>query len=699
MPAVYHLTSEDFGQLRLAAIRARLERWRHVWATLELPRVRLISRTTPMAVEEAVRGVRRREAACEDGERIDHLRQYAGLLREAADGPLFGVEHFLVFPTLDEDEAHAVANMFVSGLGLRGRAVADLPPLLPTRYEARASLLEPLSGAHPLFSVLVSYTWAGQWDYTVCPKILQRPGVVLSLDVVSHAGAAAYQRLDRAERLLSGLSVQLGARVALDKLRTAHQQLAAGVRAGDAIHQVVSGVLVSGRTEEELRRREDEVASAGAGHVGFRRVDGLTVELFRGLFTSQPVSPPRRLRHNVTSKGMAVASGALGVRKRRSTEGVLWGISGSAPFFWDGFGDELREPNHGVVLGVTGSGKTVSAFALALREMNVMDSQVVVMEPMGNCRRLVDAVGDHRASYNPLSLSQLRFNPVEVLHGTSAEQAAHLSLVISLLLDRALEEDEEIALDRAAGMIYENVTPQTPAVNQPRIQDLVWALRNCGAESWLADASQRLGSVLEQKFVRGSLGSVFNVATESDWRMRRDLTAFDFQRIPEKRGLRRLLYYLVLSTIRREAHRQARSRRRIVIIDEFRALSRHEALAQQVALMYKTFRTLGVGIWALEQDVVTFVGAGEGGSVDVEAGTFILANSTFGVVLAQRPVQAQKLPTYFPQLTDDHVRGVMSLSPQSNPEDKGRGLIVLPNQVHPIKFVLTQKELASLGGS
>jgi hypothetical protein len=701
MAAVYRLTSYDFTQLRLEAIRARLERWRGVWAAVEVPRLRLISRTVPMAMDRAIKRARRREAGCEDADRIEHLRQYAGLLRRAGDGPLFGIEHFLVFPTLDDEEARVVANVVISGLGLHGVAVGDLPPLLPARYQVGASLLEPLSGAHPLFSILVSHDLSGEWDYAVYPRILQRPGVVLSIDVLSHNGSAAYQRLDRAEQLLRGLSVQLGTRAALDKLQVAYQQLAEGVRAGDAIHQVVSGVLVRGRTEEELRRQEDEVRSAGAGHVHFRRVDGLSGELFRALFTSGPSSVPPRLRHNMTSKGMAVASGTLGLRKRQATEGILWGISGSSPFFWDGFGPDLNEPNHGVVLGATGSGKTVSTFATALREMNVMGSQVVVMEPMGNCRRLVDAVGQERASYNPLSLSKLRFNPVEVLYGTRAEQAAHLALVTSLLLDRPLEEDEEIALDRASSMIYEGVTPETPSVNQPRIQDLVWALRHCGAESWLADASRRLGSVLEQKFVRGSQGTIFNVTTEKDWRLRRDLTAFDFQDIPEKRGLRRLLYYLVLSTIRREAHRQARSRRRIVIIDEFRALSSHEALAQQVALMYKTFRTLGVGIWALEQDVITFVGAGQGRgtSVDVEAGTYILANSTFGVILAQRPVEAQRLPTFFPQLTRDHVRTLMSLSPQRNPGDKGRGVVVLPNQVHPIKFVLTQSELASLGGS
>jgi hypothetical protein len=654
-----------------------------------------------MDMDTPIRRARRREVESEDPGRIEHVRQYAGLLQQASEGHLFGVEHYLVFPTLDEEEAHSIANMLVSGLGLRGVSIPDLPPLLPTRYEAKAQCLAPMVGGHPFLSILLSYDMSGQWDYAVFPKVLQRQGIVLSLDILSHSGPAAYQRLDRAQQLLSGLSVQLGTRAALSKLQTGYEQLAAGVQAGDAIHQVVSAVLVSGRTEDELRKRENEIESAAPGHLHFRRVDGLNATLFRALFTSGKEKPPQRLRHNMTSKGVAVVSGVLGLRKRQTTEGVMWGVSGNTPFFWDGFGPELNEPNHGVVLGTTGSGKTVSTFAMALREMNLMDAQVVVMEPMGNCRRLVDAVGRERASYNPLTLSDLRFNPIEVLYDTAAEQAAHLTLVISLLLNRGLSEEEDVALDRAASMIYDGVTSETEAVNQPRLQDLVWALRNCGAERWVSQASERLGSLLEQKYVRGSQADIFNVATTSDWRMRSDLIAFDFQHIPEKEGLRRLLYYLVLSTIHREAHRQARSRRRIVVIDEFRALSSHKALASQVALMYKTFRTLGVGIWALEQDVITFVGAGEGTSadIDVAAGTYILANSTFSVILAQRPVEARMLPQFFPQLTDDHVGSVMSLSPQSNDGDKGRGVIVLPSEVYPIKFTLAQRELGWLAGS
>jgi hypothetical protein len=554
MSAVYRLSAEDFSQLGLDAIVARLDRWRQVWAALETQRVRLVFRTTPMDMGEPIRRARRREAEVGDEITVQHLRQYTGLLDRASRSSVMGIEHYLVLPTMEGTESDTVADMLSSGLGLRALPVPDLPPLLPTQYCVHAGMLAPESGNYPLYSVLVSYDMAGQWDYAVFPKLMSRGPLALAVEIVTHHGAAAYGKLDRVQELLRGLMVQIGSKAALEKMRTGYAALMAGVQQGDALHQVGVAVLVQGRTEAELLERERQVISSVTGRVYLRKIEGMTSDLFRAFFTSAPKpEPPVRLFHNMTSAGVAVASGPLGVRRRTDTQGILWGISGQMPYFWDGFGPDLKEPNHGIILGVTGSGKTVSVFAMALREMNMMSAQVVVMEPMGNCRRLVQAVGPERASYNPLSMRSLRINPIEVLYDDPAEQSAHLAVVISLLLGRALAEEEEIALDAIVPMIYEGVTPETPAVNQPRLENLAWALRSLGGERWLRDAAARLGGLLEERYIRGTRAAVFNVPTQSDWRLESDLVAFDFQGIPEAEGLRRLGYYLVLSAIQREA--------------------------------------------------------------------------------------------------------------------------------------------------
>jgi hypothetical protein len=704
MAAVYRLSTSDFSQISRSAILARLERWRQVWASVDAERVRLVVRTTPMSLDAPMKRSRQRLAETEDPKAGQHIRSYTGLLSKASKRALFGFEHYLVLPTLEPSEAKTTVNLLLTGMGLQGVPVSDLPRLLPTRYRADTNCLLPEQSGYPLFSILVSYDMKGEWGYNVLVDLLQRPGIALSIDVKTYQKGQAYTQLDRLQNVQDGLASQLGAKTALKRLITAHRQLTEGIQYGDALHQVSVGVLISGRTREDLRKREDDVRSDVAGNLSLRRVDGQMDELFRSFFTSQESMVSPRLYRNMTSKGLAVASGPLGIRKRSQTDGVLWGFSGSSPFFWDGFGPDLNEPNHGVILGATGSGKTTSLFSVALREMNLMDSQVIVMEPMGNCVRLVEAVGEDRASYNPLRLDRLRFNPLEVIYETPAQQMAHLTVVIALLLGRdvqGLDETEKAVIERAAGMIYEGVTPDTPPVNHPRIENLVWALKNSGATGWIADLSQQMGELLEERYVRGALGTVFNTATLNDWRLTKDLVAFDFQGIPEEQGLRSLLYYLVLSTIRREAHRQKRARRRILLIDEFRALSEHPTLANQVALMYKTFRTLGVGVWALEQDAVTFVGAGRGGATarDVKAGIHILANATFRVVLAQRSIEGERLPDFLPQMTPDHVKMVTSLSPFETDRDKGRGLVVLSSAVYPIKFHLTSHELSLLGGT
>ena len=709
MAAVYRLSTVDFSQMEYQSILALLDKWRAIWSTVDTKRIRLVVRTTPLSLDKPIKRARRRKAEAGDRMAERHLHAYAGLLSKAASQrAMFGYEHYLVLPTMDShSDAQAMFKQLVSGMGLSGAPVTDLPRMLPTRYRTDESptMLMPAVSGYPLLSVLVSYDMTGEWGYNALRDLLRRPGLALSIDVKTHRLGEAFKRLDKVQTVQEGLITQFGAKAALQRQNAAYQQLMGGISAGDALHQVCVGVLVSGRTEDELRQLEDDVKSDAAGCISFRRLDGKTGDVFRMFFTSENGDIPGRLYHNMTSKGMAVVSGALGTRGRSETDGVLWGFSGNSPFFWDGFGPQINEPNHAVILGPTGSGKTTSIFAVALREMNLRDTQVIVMEPMGNCTRLVEAVGEERASYNPLRLAQLRINPIERIYDNLAEQKAHLSIIIPLLLGRAgerLTEAEQAAVERAAGLIYEGVTPDTKAVNQPRIETLVWALQNSGAKARIAEASEWIGELLEERYVRGALGNVFNTPAINDWRLTQDLVAFDFQGIPDEQGLRSMLYYLVLSTIHREAYRQKRKRRRLVIIDEFRVLSEHPTLASQVAEMFKTFRTLGVGVWALEQDLVTFIGAGKVGATmeNTKAGIHIIDNSTLQVILAQRAVQGETmLPEVLPQMTPDHVRMVTSLAPFKTDRDKGRGLVVLSDAVYPIKFNLTPQELSALGGT
>ena len=705
--AVYQFLSDDFYQLAPEAILARLARWTGVWRSVEAKRLRFILRAVPMSLERAVHRARQAEATAPDEQALRHIRQYTGALQAISQGGVLTFEHYLITPKDDP----GVVGSLARGMGLQAAPVPNLPPLLPARYKILSDKLVPESGVHPFFSVLVSYELSGSWQWTTLANVLSIGFPVdVAIDIITYPGAATHSELDKAQTVLHGVTLQVGAKAALAKQTADYNTLAHAAQSGEILHEVTLGFLVRGSTEAELRQREQLVKTTLTGFASLHRYDGLQKDALDTLFSPDSGSAsklPGDLWHNLTSRGLAtILGGGLGVRRYGDTGGVFWGFSWQSPFFRDGFGPNLTEPNHGVIFGKTGAGKTFTVNVIALREMNLMGSQIIIMEPLGHCKRLARALGEKRASYNPLSTKSLRINPVERLYEDDTSQAAHLAIIVQLLLDRQPDVEERIAIDAAAPLIYDGVSVDTPAVNQPRIENLVQALRSLSGEPWMERAGQYVGSQLLQKCVYGTYGRNFNVATENDWRMESDLIAFDFSDVSEEGGLRRLSYYLVLAAIQREAFRQARSRRRIVVVDEFKVLSQEPMLAEQVAKMYKTLRTTGVGVWAMEQDIQTLVGlSGVSASVNPEeyarlkAGASIMNNAIFTLALAHNQGSAQMLQSIYPILHADNLGDLYSLRPDEVDSDKGRGLFITPNAVYPIHIQPTQYELALLGGS
>lgn len=702
---VYRLQAADFAQMSREAITSRTRRWAETLAIVDLERVRFVFRSVPLRLTEPLARARRAEAEATDDQQAAHLRSYAGLLAQASSGVLFNVDHYLVLPGLENDVADAKASAFCSGLAVGGMRLPDLPSLLPTRYVERPEWLEPAMGNHPLMSVLVSYDLSGTWDWTVLTGFLTLGlPIDVAVDLRTHVGPAAFGVLDRRQVTIEGLQMQLGAKSALAKQAADYASLLRDVQEGQAIHEVAVAVLARGRSRKALDETITKIKARGAGRILFDRYSGLQARHYKAFFTGlKEPAPPTQLRRNVSSLGAATALGPLGLRRRAQTRGLMWGYSQQEPFFWDGFGARLNQANHWVVLGTTNSGKTTSLFGLLWREMDLLGTQGIILDPIGNCRSLIGAIGEQRTSYNPLSLRSLRINPVELIYEDMPTQMAHLTVILQMLLGRPLSIPELTALDLVLPTLYGSINVGTHPRNQPQLEQLSRLLRSSRRlQGDIGTAGRRLGDLLYHRYVQGSLQSVFCTDTRADWRLEKDLVAFDFRGVPDEANLRRLAYYLVLSVIEREAYRQKRARRRWVVVDEFARLSTDSNLAARVAMMFKTFRTLGVGVMALEQDLVTFIGSREMAANQTEqarSGRQILNNATGVLALAHQPAGAQVLPLFFPQLTDEHVRHLMGLNPQGNAADRGRGLVILADQVYPLKISLTRHELNVLGST
>jgi hypothetical protein len=118
---------------------------------------------------------------------------------------------------------------------------------------------------------------------------------------------------------------------------------------------------------------------------------------------------------NTLSRAPAVFAGMWGVGREQSAGGFYVGISVDevAPhvYYLDW---QSNDPFHGVILGRTGKGKTVGAQSLAWR-MAEQDIQVVLLEPQGHSRRLLQLAGGKNVSYSQLSYATTKLNILDVV--------------------------------------------------------------------------------------------------------------------------------------------------------------------------------------------------------------------------------------------------------------------------------------------
>ena len=171
------------------------------------------------------------------------------------------------------------------------------------------------------------------------------------------------------------------------------------------------------------------------------------------------------MSHNVTSDGMAVLSGPLGFRRRSDTDGVFWGIGSSGgqdiyPIWWNGFGRDPDKPAayHGLFLGKSGYGKTVSMNSLLYREA-MRGTQVVFMEPQGHSRLLAE----HQPGDDPV-LRLYRWSPPAVSCGYNQDEKGFARETI-----RGLEVPELDFLFRVCRAHLMRTTPETaPAFSSTR---------------------------------------------------------------------------------------------------------------------------------------------------------------------------------------------------------------------------------------
>jgi len=453
----------------------------------------------------------------------------------------------------------------------------------------------------------------------------------------------------------------------------------------EGLHEIKGAIAFSAPTLEDLSDNEAKIQAAVNGYytVGIPR--GMQAHVMRMFTTDHPanIPTPGDIKKSVVSSNIAFSNVVgNGFPEPGGSDGIWYGNSylNGHPILYNGFGENKNDANHTIVLGSTGSGKTVLLQTLAYRSL-LEGQQVIVLEPRGHFRRLQSVVeGD--SVYNDMAFQEgYSINLFDVVYRDLNDQISHVVNALSLLLQKEFNEVELAVIRNEATNLYQSF-------DSIILEHLVNGLRQ---EKWtnhlnyaVRDAAANIADLIDISILNTELDKIFNRKTRGiNLNLDSiDLAVFDFERVSTE--YRALLYYLVLANIHNYCVEHKNERNRIVIVDEYYLMSQIPALAESLSLFFKTFRTYGVGCWVAEQDWYTLTGF-EG--QQNKHGEYLVSNASNVIALYHNTLRdAQALKAIIPELNDD------LLSYITGARRPGTGICKLKQKIMPFHLQLTEQE-------
>ncbi len=556
--------------------------------------------------------------------------------------------------------------------------------------------LQTDNGRHH-YAVLASYQLTRTWDWRhpLAGTITAADGpMVICIDVRKlHP-----ERVTRSAEFWQGAIMNGQDRNAIVASGDAEMALSAR---DEAVHHVRVLYMLLDKNPSALRERMDSLRKTSAQYMKVDRMRGYQAAAAR-MFGPVAKSPGMPAGHfNTLSSAPAIFAGMWGVGREQGADGYYIGISVDevAPHVyylnWQG-----NDPFHGIILGRTGKGKTVGAQALAWR-MAEQGVQIILLEPQGHSRRLLELAGGKDTSYSRLSYETTQLNILDVVYANRTDQYDHVITLLGLLLDpmgdspRRFDNAEVAAVRRALQLTYAHyeweaelmadhqLTPTLemlchklylvaePALNLSKGEDVE------GQGSKVAASAALLAEEIESLYVHGDYAHTFNVPTNLDLTLKERIVLFDFSQVPERR--RPLFYYAVLAGINHQVRRHPR--KRAIFVDEVHYMNQEASLMTFLANMVKTVRTFGASVILIDQDLEAFIGV-EGaqaesmaGGQNITAGQFIINNVSWTVAYGIKRDAAYRLADHYKdEILPSHAE---FLARMGSDDRHGKGMAVV----------------------
>lgn len=387
-------------------------------------------------------------------------------------------------------------------------------------------------------------------------------------------------------------------------------------------------LTVRSHSEEELKRSTQDVRSIVASLLAelrpttFRALQGWTTTLPIGI---DSVGITRTFDTAALAASYPFVSGELS-----DPDGIFYGRNahGGGLVFWDRF---KQDNYNSTILARSGSGKSYLAKLEILRSL-YRGIDVLVVDPEDEYRRLASAVD---GTYLSLGTPGVRLNPFDL--GTEPDALSRRALfihsLIAVLLNREIDSDARVALDRAIVHAYEakGITSDTRTHRRqaPTFADLTSSLNLDGDAAGVS-----LAKALAP-FVTGNYRGIFDGPTTTN--PSGHLVVFSLRELPEE--TKSAATMVVLDHIWRTVSDPTRQKRRMVTVDEAWLLMRDPAGAKFLYRLAKSARKHWCGLTVITQDGADLLGT--------ELGQAVVANSATQILMRQSTQTIEAIASAF----------------------------------------------------
>lgn len=670
---------------------------------------RFITFVMPASLERLERDRRRLAMGIsDDWARLGLMEEVRMIGEWASRGEMRRTRHFLV-DFNDALTSNDLAHWRV--VGEEGYPQLPIPGDYAEYHDHMAPVLQKKNGRLQVdnsryrYAVLASYQLTRTWDWRhpLAQTITAADGpMVICIDVRK----VHPERVTASAEFWQGMILNGQDRNAV--IASEEAEAALTVR-DEAVHHVRVLFMLLDKSAADLRERLESLRKTSTQYMKVDRMLGYQAAAAR-MFGPAAKPPGMPAGHfNTLSRAPAVFAGMWGVGREQTAGGYYVGISVDevAPhvYYLDWKGND---PFHGIILGRTGKGKTVGAQALAWR-LAEQDVQVVLLEPQGHSRRLLQLAGGKNVSYSQLSYATTKLNILDVVYENPTDQYDHVITLLGLLLDplgnnpRRFSNAEVAAVRRALQLTYarydwegelmvdHGLTPTLETfchklyqvAEQAAPLQLVTAGNGSSGLSTpvlggqVAAAAATLAEEIESLYVYGDYAGTFNVPTNLDLRLKERIVLFDFSQVPERR--RPLFYYATLAGINHQVRRKPR--KRAIIVDEVHYMNQEASLMTFLANMVKTVRTFGAAVVMIDQDLEAFIGV-DGAQAEsmatgtnVTAGQFIINNVSWTVAFGMKRDAAYRLADHYKdEILPSHAE---FLARMGSDDRHGKGMAVV----------------------